>query len=50
MFLVVCCAEASWSLYLLTFTNPEVGTVDMVHSARQEDWAKYNSQMGRSVS
>ena len=25
MFLVVCCAEASWSLYLLTFTNPEAG-------------------------
>ncbi|CAK9026347.1 unnamed protein product [Durusdinium trenchii] len=35
MFLVVCCAEASWSLYLLTFTNPE------------ENWGAYNSQMGK---
>ncbi|CAJ1370878.1 unnamed protein product [Effrenium voratum] len=35
MFLVVCCAEAGWSLYLLTFTNPE------------ENWADYNSQMGK---
>jgi len=35
MFLVVCCAQAGWSLYLLTFTNPE------------ENWADYNSQMGR---
>eukprot|EP00439_Symbiodinium_sp_Y106_P055474 s1058_g7.t1 len=34
MFLVVCCAQAGWSLYLLTFTNPE------------ENWADYNSQMG----
>ncbi|CAE7930590.1 ACT1 [Symbiodinium sp. KB8] len=26
MFLVVCCAQAGWSLYLLTFTNPEETT------------------------
>lgn len=35
MFLVVCCAEASWSLYLLTFTNPEA------------NWLDYNTQMGK---
>mmetsp|Transcript_25924 Transcript_25924/g.48680 ORF Transcript_25924/g.48680 Transcript_25924/m.48680 type:complete len:422 (-) Transcript_25924:79-1344(-) len=35
MFLVVCCAQAGWSLYLLTFTNPE------------DNWSDYNSQMGR---
>jgi len=35
MFLVVCCAEASWSLYLLTFCDP------------QANWADYNTQMGK---